>query len=102
MKKVKVYNIVFSQSDWDQNALCDALQLEHWTDVSDTDLIEYLKQWDQNPMDQCDSNVYDADRIDTPFLGYRIDRRRTKSGYLLSRNNILGTFGLSYFELIEE
>lgn len=100
MRKVTVYSIVFLQTQDDLQAMCQYLLAESLSDVSDEDLIEYLSDWEQGPMSQYSSHQYDADQIDTEFLGYRIDKRRTKSGYLLSRNENLGYVGLSYFETV--
>lgn len=97
MKKIKVYNIVFNQSDRDLNAIAEHFQTEDWTDVSDKNLVEYLKQWEQ-PTNEMDFSLRDASEIDSELLGYRIDKRRTKSGYLLIHNSGMNYCGLSFFE----
>lgn len=97
--KAKVYSIVFMQSEDDLTQMASDLGVESWGDLDDNQIIEYLSQWD-NGIEHCDSNLYDAEKIDSELLGYRVDRRKTKSGYLFSRNYRMNYCGLSYFERI--
>jgi hypothetical protein len=103
--EIIVYNLVFTQRDTDlheahkqiNKSLPKAKRYRYYKDISDSDLIDYLMQWHMDDLSCYDSNTYNFDDIDSKFLGYRIDRRKTKEGYLFSRNDNLGYIGLSFF-----
>lgn len=110
--KVKVYNIVFLQTQ-------DVVQ-QMWNDlggednVDMNDIIEYLMNWYDGYKSNYDSEIHDAEFLNTEFVGYAVfeDDDRVwqylnpaklmdyKSGYLFSANDSLGYYGLSYYELL--
>lgn len=96
--KIRVYSIIFIQREDDITRLCADLGAESLSDIPKDALIEHLKQWEQGSLREHDSNLYDADGIDTPFLGYRLDRDNEREGYLFTRHLGLNYCGLSYFK----
>jgi len=98
--KIKVYSIVFIQNQDEIEMLLSDLNKEDLIDISDKELFNYLSQWDQDNIECYDYNIQDASDIDSEFLGYRVDRRKSKEGYLMACNTSLNYVGLSYFKRI--
>lgn len=94
MSKVKVFNIVFLQYGGSLDAIAEHFNVDDWSDLNDEQLIEYLKQWDCGD-DELAYTLYDAELINTEFLGYDIG-----DNYLFSRNDALNYIGLSRYETI--
>jgi len=99
-KQIKVYNIVFIQSSDDIQSMYEALSVNDLDELNDKQIIEYLKQWVDSNLENHDSNLYDILHLDSEYLGYRLDKRTKKSGFLFSRNDSLNYVGLSYYTQI--
>lgn len=104
MKKIRLENIVFLQGD-DYTQMCDDIDPDYdpmgimaaWIDESK--LIDYLLQW-WYPSEHME-NVYNAEDINTEFLGY--ERMIDGNTFLLSLNESIGYAGLSrIIEIFEE
>ena len=94
--RVEIENIVSCQGD-DYNQLCEELDSDYdingsiaaW--INDDQLFEYLMQW-YYPNEH-DTNIYNADDINTPFLGY--EYKYQDMIFLLSHNSRIGYAALS-------
>lgn len=90
-------NIVFMQGD-DYNQMESELNESDSPDISvwlsDDKVIDYLLQWYQNDDDHFYmQDKYNADDINTEFLGYLVDIDNT--AWLYSLNTSIGYAGLS-------
>jgi hypothetical protein len=110
--KVKVYDIVFLQREDEIQHMKQDL---HTDEPDMNEIIEYLMEWDTvgGDLDSYDSNIYDYDDLNTEFLGYCIVKKRGKweyckaselpsEGYLYSKKDSLGYYGLSYFKVLSD
>jgi hypothetical protein len=98
MNKVHLENIVFCQGD-DYNTLCQDLDPDYdpldvyAADFTENQLIEYLLQW-WYPGEHS-INIYNAEDINTEFLGYEVNIDNCDDIFLLSHNSTIGYAGLS-------
>lgn len=102
MDDIKVYTIVFIQSEDQLRDIAKELNVESIFDLDDKTIIKYLMQWHHDDVLQYDCSIFSSEDLDTEFLGYRIDKRKKHDGYLLSSNYNLNYIGLSWFEKIKE
>ena len=94
--KVKIESIISCQGE-DYNQLCQELDPDYdpmgsiaaW--INEDSLIEYFLQW-YYPGEH-DTNIYDANGINTEFLGY--EKNIDQDIFLLSHNSSIGYAGLS-------
>ena len=103
---MKVYNIVFLDRDCNVHQMHKDLnrslprseRCQHICDFSDKQIVDCLMQWHmESHLDFYDCSEQSYADLDSNFLGYRIDQTDDAEGYLLSRNDGLGYYGLSYF-----
>lgn len=112
--KVKVHSIVFLQSEDDVNKMWKDLRGEDNVDMDM--IIDYLMNWHQGYVSEYDSEIYDAEFLNTESVGYAVFEDDTghwnylnpaklldyQTGYLFSANDSLNYYGLSYYQLIPD
>ena len=96
-RKVKIINIVSLQGD-DYNTMLNDLN-ESW--LTRGDIIDYMLQWYYNDDDHYQHNVFNAQDINTPFLGRLIKIDGYKGFFFYSHDSRIGYAGLSKIISIE-